>query len=242
MTAAQMHREAEILYESIASQSAPGYTETEWSYILTQAQEKFINTILDEGLDKDDNNRLSIQALIRNCEATEFEAIDKYLNGYIFISNPFPEGEAYRILNERAQSGYLVDVQPIEYEFYKSNRNNPFKNPDEDTYWRLIGHEYGDNFIIITDGSVLTSYYIEYITKPEPIIVPNSDIGTVIDDYTVVTSGATGYEINQVDGKDCILAIKTHRRIVEIAARLAEKYVQDQVGYQLGVIEQRQNN
>ena len=42
MTAEEMKYEGELLYESIASADAPGYTNKEWSHLLTAGQEKVV--------------------------------------------------------------------------------------------------------------------------------------------------------------------------------------------------------
>ena len=65
MTAREMRYEAEIIYESIASQDAPGYTDREWSVLLTQAQENIILDICKSGLDENELNRRKISKLLK---------------------------------------------------------------------------------------------------------------------------------------------------------------------------------
>ena len=55
MTATDMSYEFNIVYESIASMAAPGYTEREKSVLLTQAQEEII-IVVDPATSKKKNS------------------------------------------------------------------------------------------------------------------------------------------------------------------------------------------
>ena len=62
MTATDMSYEFNIVYESIASMAAPGYTEREKSVLLTQAQEE----IIIEGPNRNQVQRTMLY--YRNCK------------------------------------------------------------------------------------------------------------------------------------------------------------------------------
>ena len=66
MTFVEMRREAELLYESINSSDAPGFTNTEWGYILTVAQRKVVRRILEDGINKNAFNQLAVEFLVKD--------------------------------------------------------------------------------------------------------------------------------------------------------------------------------
>lgn len=65
MTFAEMKSRAEILYESIDSSDAPGFTQTEWGEIFTQAQYEVVNGILEQGAGRNAPNRRALDAIIK---------------------------------------------------------------------------------------------------------------------------------------------------------------------------------
>ena len=85
LSASQMLYETKILYESIASSAAPGYTNREWSVILTQAQEELINEMYLDGIEKDDFNKRVMQSLVTNTTRTAFTASDIFEYSYTVL-------------------------------------------------------------------------------------------------------------------------------------------------------------
>jgi len=140
-----------------------------------------------------------------------------------------------------------VEVDPVDDDFYSANKSNPYKKPSIEKIWRIDSadesskeHEY------ITDGTfTLTTVHLHIDRKPRPIIVPETtDInyattdGTIdgiwFSDYSnVLTSGAR-------DGLDCLLDPITHRAIVDNAVKLAYAALQDEKGFQISTVQERQ--
>lgn len=228
MTSVEMSYEFNIVYESIASMAAPGYTEKEKSVFLTQAQEEIALEVAKDGADKDDYNRTILAKLLTpytGLSATAATNIFGNVNTTKAYTITLPTtlgSEFFCPFIEFAVTGtgatsYERVCKPIDYDTYYSSIANPWANPYVDLYWRLYD---GDHMTIITDGTALATPYLKglYVKKPTPIITATVTIGT-IDGYTAVT--------------DPILNPIVHREIVYRAAKKAFAAVKDQVGYQI---------
>jgi hypothetical protein len=224
LSRSEMKYEFKIIYESIASADAPGYTDRELSVLLTQAQEKVVLDICSDGADKDEFNRRALSTLFTSNTQTSFTA-GTYPNSYVVT---IPTDYLFA-LNERGSStgtGYVrnnIEVKSISYDTYNANIYNPFYKPYEWLFWRLVAD---GKPTVITDGGTLSSYKIDYIKKPTPIII---------------TTLTTGQEIegSYLTAADCTLDHSIHRKIVYKAAELAKMAIQDQMGYQLQNVEEK---
>jgi hypothetical protein len=214
LTAREMEYEAKIVYEGIASADAPGYTSRQWSVLLTKAQEKIIEAVIEEGWDKNETNRRIISKLLVNWEA-ETNTIDVYNRWNNAFKVILPVNYMH-IAEDYAND--KVRVRPVTYDYVHSNIYNPFENPFKDEFWRLTD---ATGVIVLTDGSELSKYSLSYIKRPEPIIT---------NTLTEPIEGNTSYA-------DCKLDPIVHRRIVDRAARLADAYTNNQLGYQLNALE-----
>lgn len=230
MNATQMSYEFNVVYEAIASNDAPGYEPHEKSLILSTAQEEVLNDILEEGIEENEFNRLAISPLIKKIEVASgnITSNSHYSNGYtidIATASSITLDDVRYFVNERANSD--VDITPISHDFYKANKDNPFKNPDSTEFWRLV-NDLSDSatIYIITDSTALTTYKLDYLTKLTPIIVPGVTASNVIDGTTVDTTINT-------NGLDCTLHHSVHRKIINKAAQNADVYIQNQLGVQL---------
>ena len=228
MTFAEMRSRAEILYESIDSANAPGFTDGEWGEILSQAQYKVVNDILKDGVAKNAFNRRAIDAIILTQEFTDTDAgvsiaaHATITNGYtVNIENTAlagisTEDQIWWVLPTVMADALVgtttytdIDVDEISYGEYHASRNNPFKKPDyEEKFWYFPENS---ELVVITDGSTLKKVRIQYIESLE------------------------GHPIALAS--DCILDESIHPRIVEKAVGIAHSAVQDQVGFQLQTIE-----
>jgi hypothetical protein len=237
LTAPEMKYEAQIIYEGIASATAPGYTDKEWSVLLTQAQEKIIRKLLDSGLERNEFTRKAIGSLIRHRDLTTFDVgPSSYPYSYSVILPDNPELKILGIMTEyidgtlNSVSKSNVKVKPISYEYYWSNHNNPFRKPSstEDGYfWRLdLNNEdlNQSSSLIITDGTIPYTYKMDYVERPTPIIITTLT-GTTIE--------------GESDQMDCQLHHSIHRMIVKEAATLAFAALQEQVGYQMQKMENK---
>ena len=217
LTAKEMEYEAKVVYEALASADAPGYTTRQWSIILTQAQEKVVAEVISDGWDSTEVNRRIVSRLLNT--SNKAEHITKFEGGPFDNTFKVKLPKDYMHIVSDTANG-RIRVKPVAYDYVLANLNNPFEKPDMSVFWRVTDGEYA---LIITDGTRLSKYRITYIKRPTPIITGR------------LTNPIEGY----VDPKDCELDPIVHRRIVDRAGRLADAYVNNQVGYQLAQIEEQ---
>lgn len=226
LTAKQMIYEAKIFYEDIASNNAPSFTDREWSVILTNAQSQVVTEIYRTGYDNNEENRTGIQSLLTPYTQTDFT--DGDLNNSYVLN--LPDTLLYMSYEqcELKNSGNAL-VIPISYDAYHSSLANPFKTPSRLKVWRVMGY---DNKNLIISKYPVVEYKGIYVMRPYPIIV-----STLSEDKAIeVRDGVAIFEQT-----DCKLHPVTHRKIVQVAARIAYASTQEQVGYQIQDIETKRN-
>lgn len=257
MTATDMVYNTRLIYEDMASMSAPGYTPAEWSVKLTQGQETVMRRKYDEGWDKNEANRRAFNTLIRvaRINNTDYPGsitsnVLQSPNGYsVAIGSITNTLDMWFAFNEVAviSGNQHIRIKPIEYGELLSNITNPFKKPYDDMFWKIAT---STGCTIITDGSVLTELKINYIRKPVPIIAPQtaisgftyflpSELSTATFDITegwqVVQDSATpsAKQVKASVGQDSELDHSVHLEICEATAELIYKSLKDVAGYQL---------
>jgi hypothetical protein len=227
MTAGQMYNEFEIAYEAIASGDAPGYEPYEASILLSQAQEEILKELIATGIEYSDSKALVLGPHILTDSITGASSSAVYPDTWEVTVD---ESEYWGIVNERLKetaNGSTVEVKPIDHSFFNANKNNPFKKPDSDFYfWRFVEGSAGSTKWMVYGPTAIHTYYINYLDKPAPIIVPGVSLSTVIDG-TEVTSTIVG------DGLDCSFNSIIHRDIVNRAAKLGKAFIGDSEGFQL---------
>lgn len=220
MTFVEMRREAELLYESINSSDAPGFTNTEWGYILTVAQRKVVRRILEDGINKNAFNQLAIEFLVKDDSYLAF-ALDPHFKNTDGtqarrLNTTPPVGKVFDpmyfwILDEYATTSAAsnIPLMKINYDFYRKNIENPFRTPNiTDGFWVL---QYDSTPVFITDGSLVSGYYIVGVQHP--------------DNYPIDAA------------HDCQLNEGVHSDIVQEAITLARMSITDAQGYQLSLAE-----
>jgi len=132
-----------------------------------------------------------------------------------------------------------IEVDPIDDDFYSANKDNPYKKPNIRKIWRIDSadesskeHEY------ITDGTfTLTTIHLHIDRKPRAIIVPEeATLLYIAGDGTI--DGI--YFVDYHTGLDCLLDPIVHREIVDRAIKLAYAALQDQTGFQISTVQERQ--
>lgn len=220
MTFTEMRTEAELLYESINSSAAPGFTNTEWGIILTVAQRKIVRRILLNGITRDAFNQLAIEKLIQSDNYAVFTNDSHYkntdgtparrLNVVPPVGKEF-NSDFFWILDEYATTAGVSNIPlfKISFDFYRKNLDNPYRTPNTiDGFWVL---QYNNIPVFITDGTVITGYYIIGVEHP--------------DNYPISST------------QNCILNEGVHSDIVQEAVTLAHMSVVDAQGYQLALNE-----
>jgi len=220
MTFLEMRAEAELLYESINSSDAPGFTNTEWGGLLTVAQRRVVRRILNDGINKNAFNQLAIEFLVKEDSYSAF-ALDTHfkntdgsparrLNTTPPVGKEF-DSMYFWILDEYATTSTTdnIPLLKINYEFYRKNIENPFRSPNQiDGFWVL---QYDNTPVFITDGSLVSGYYVVGVYHP--------------DNYPIDIA------------HDCQLNEGIHSDIVQEAVTLARMSVTDAQGYQLSLAE-----
>lgn len=254
MTAAEMKYEGEILYESIASGDAPGYTNKEWSYLLTAGQEKVIKDIIDKGLDREEKYKKAIsplltpETILANALTDNTATLPNSVRTAITSTLTYP---VLGVTMERCVVGTgnkIVPVKPISHDYYLINIRNPHKKPNKKyVYWRLDEYIGGAKVhVLITDiadadvlsaTSGIISYKYVAIAKPRPIIVPDTTYttgsidGENFSNHTDLVTGAW----------NCLLGEIVHRWIVQEAVNTAYASERNQIGYQISNAENIEN-
>lgn len=220
MTFSEMRTEAELLYESINSSDAPGFTSDEWGQLLTVGQRRVVLRILEEGITKDAFNQLAIEHLIKSDTYSAFTTNAHFKNtdgtSARSLNITLPGGKVFDskffwILDEYVSTASATNIPVIRitYDFYRINKDNPFRKPEASYgYWIL---QYNNIPVFITDGTAITGYYIVGVHHP--------------DNYPISTTS------------DCVLNESVHSKIVEEAVTLARMSVTDPQGYQLSLAE-----
>lgn len=231
MTALEMKRMAEIVYESIASNDAPGYDSYEWSVLLSDAQEQIIQELVDKGIEYNDFTKLVFGSQILTSINHTITDDSILKNGCtVTFTTPSSLDEIWLILKDTVNDDPDIKVIPVSYSFYNANIDNPFKKPKTNKFWRLL---YNNKLYVVCPTSTLPSHYtIVYLKKPSPIIVPgvNSAIYPTVDG-TTVTAGIVA------NGQNCEYHNTIHKKIVRAAAKLAKLYASDLQGWQAHLTE-----
>jgi len=101
-----------------------------------------------------------------------------------------------------------VDVKPIDYDEYNTNRNNPFKKPYADLVWRLELNVSAREHELITDGVVvIVKYRLRYIKKPTVLNISTNNTSDLrVEDHEEIVNLAlsilVGAKRNESTNKD----------------------------------------
>jgi hypothetical protein len=222
-----MYNEFEIAYEEIASKDAAGYEPYEVSILLTQAQDLVLKELISSGIENNDTKSLVLGPYIDTVTYEDSDTSEMYPDTKKIAADL---SGFWGIVNERLKTSSgsaSVEVKPIDHSFFEANRDNPFKQPDSSRYyWRFIEKEGNSSALMVYNPTTIYRYYINYLDKPDPIIVPGTALDTVIDGTTV-----TADIFN--DGLDCAYNSIIHRNIINRAAKIGKAFAGDPQGVQL---------
>jgi hypothetical protein len=235
MTFEQMHSEAELLYESINSSAAPGFTDAEWAQLLTIGQRKVVLRILNEGINKNTFNQMALEKLVQSDVYTAFTDDTYFRNADgTFAKRLDPsvkvfESKFFWMLDEYVSTGTRsvtnIPVKHITYDYYRINLDNSYRTPSAtEGYWILQNNtdpllSESSYPVFITDGIDVTEYCVIGVYHPDNYPIES---GT--------TYPSTGTQAS-------ILGEGAHYKIVEEAVTLARMSVTDPQGYQLSLAE-----
>ena len=230
MTAEEMGREFDLLYNNIMSNAAPGIDEYEKSVFLTKAQEQLVTAIYDGTFEGSEKLRECINPLVTTDFAdtktgegniksiTGKQGLDK--NSKFF---ELPDNAWYilyedlsPISDDECEGSRRVLVKPIKLDEYYKVCRNPFRKARKSEALRL--NTEGIIEVISTYSDY--KYNVRYLIKPNPILICSdaSIYGTIpptIDGVAITAAAATP------NPYDCELLEALHRPIVEAAVSLA---------------------
>lgn len=151
MTTQEFSVEFDILYNSIASDAAPGFNDYEKSVLLTQAQEELIKAYFSakknkvrEGFDDSVERQYDFSSIIKTVSLENID--DKYT---FFEDNTSirPSSNKYILpidflftINESfdTDSGIHYNIVPLSYKEYELLDSKPFRYPPKRQIWKLI--------------------------------------------------------------------------------------------------------
>ena len=108
-------------------------------------------------------------------------------------------------VNETCDSKYSKEVYPVRQDEYSRIRKNPFRGANDRRALRL---DLADRVIEIISNTPVTSYYVRYLRKLNPIIVADLDDNEICGEYS---------PLDPV----CELPEFLHQRILELAVAMA---------------------
>jgi hypothetical protein len=225
MTANELARNTLVTFDSVFSQSAPGYDDPEISIFLTKAQQIYFFRRLPV-FDTDEVSKKALSSLLSNNNPTVSSTQTGSLPTETFYDLPldcelvmFEKVKTNIPLCTDPQKKTFIDVtvRPIKIDDYNLDFYNPYKKPymektgDQGLVWRLDRPSINNVKIhgLLTDGTFnITDYYISYLRLPKDIVV----------DFTTPS--------NQVNPEISSIA---HFSIVDIAVMLIEKAIREGV-------------
>ena len=212
--------EFDILYNNISSNQAPPINRLEKSIILTQAQEDVYKTLYTESFEKTEEVTEYLQKHIKE----HIETNVNFIGGKKDIQTNFREGNVWFIIYEsfaRTDAGKcddtIISVVPATHDELNKILSNPFKRPDKRRVIRIL---WGDKIYLYYLNGATGHYTVRYLTKPEPIILPN--IHQYMEGDTQQTCGYEDYWVSDDKGQNCEFPESLHRTILERAVQIAK--------------------
>lgn len=182
-------------------------------HFLSRYERDFIQEIYDQGIDKNEANKKKLGKLLSTISLTGANVVSSSFYPYSYEVAIPPE--LLYTINERADitiSGVSINnvlVKPSSYDEYNVNKENPFRKSTKYKCLRLEGTD--DHIVIVPATATLNRILLDYVKTP------------------------LGIDIDQ----DCELHVNTHYNIVKGAVKLILAAKQEQVGYQISSMEEK---
>jgi len=227
MTTTEFSNEFDILYNGIATNSAPGLDLYEKSVYLTKAQLELVKNYFNprgnkyrQGFEQNSKRRNDLNELVRsftsNIVFTSDEGISENSKFFRIPNNTF------LIIQEKAKvtsgntclDGKYVGIKPKTHDEFNTQEENPFKRPDNNTIWRIDFYSQIGSFknVELISPLNLSEYKFRYIIYPSPIVL--TDLLTDFPGESLSIDGIT-------QPQTCQLSESMHREILDRAVELA---------------------
>lgn len=222
MTNQEFEDEFDVLYNSIASNQAPGLDSYEKSVFLTKAQDEIVKSYFSpvlnksqEGIDNSERRQIDFSMIISTKFITDFEnsVIDNRANSrrvtldnednIMFIINEFVD--VVRDISENKSITTRLTVVPLHYKEYARLMSKPHRRPLKYQAWRLLDSDKPE--LIVGPADTLNSYTIRYVKRPKAIILKE------LEDFTIDGSS---------HAQECELDPILHPEILQRAVELAK--------------------
>lgn len=229
MTLQEFSVSFDILYNNISSNQAPGLTEYEKSVFLTQAQDAIVLDLYKgTGGDSFESTEEVTRYLSTLVKATTLVE-DTEVNDLLILNSKrfkFKEEDQQKLMFILYYSAQIytddektltrdVLVVPTTLDRVYKEMENPFKKSNNN---RILALSSEDCIDLITDKDI-KEFYIKYLRKPLPIILPGSlEGGLSINGFT---ENSDYYE-KQAQDSTIELPASTHRSILLRAIQLAQ--------------------
>lgn len=213
MTNPEFSIEFDILYNNISSNKAPGLNEYEKSVFLTKAQEQIVTELYSgrnntySSFEETEELRRYLSSLIVTTGCPTYSEEDKEFikitnNSMLFV---IPENVLFLVKEVVVSNNYSeIDVYPVSQDELSKIIKNPFRGPSNNRALRL---DIGTNIVEIIYPSIISTYKVRYIRKPNPIILTDLE-----DDLSI--NGIS-------EESECELDSSLHRTILDRAVALA---------------------
>jgi hypothetical protein len=193
MTSVEMHHSVNLKLRTINPELFVDSYEVE--KVLNEAQEVFIEKYRPY-VDNDEIARKKLDPLIDTDSLTPAAtAADNMNTSAVFVTMP---GDFRDVLYEKAViSATDVDIKPVKYDEYNTNKDNPFKEPYASLVWRL-DYGGGKHELIPLAGATITSYFIRYIKNPTALDIDAANTSDFKSkDHEEIVNIAVGIIINK---------------------------------------------
>jgi hypothetical protein len=227
MTTSEFSNQFDILYDNVASKSAPGLDEYEKSVYLTKAQLELVKgkysnqNKYQEGFEGSEKRRVEFKELLSTYKTSTSETFTDNIGDSSIYSIP---SEAFLIIQEQVKLGYptvndnrIAKVIPKTHDEYNIQIRNPFKKPNEDTVWRLdySSTDIDKRFVELLSLYAINEYIVRYIKYPEPIVLTDIANGDFVG-MELTIEGSTAEATSKLDQS---LHDEILDRAVELAVR-----------------------
>ena len=225
MNVSEFKNEFLIHYNAIATNSAPGLDDYEISVFLTKAQLEILKNYYNpngnkykDGFENSEKRRTDLKELVKDhktstkvTSSTGISTDSKFFkipNDVFAIVHEYAEVSSSDCMNKE-----LLSVYPKTHDEYSIQIDNPFKNPDRTTVWRLNTSMIGtDKVVELISPYNLSTYQFRYIKYPKPIII--SDLSVSFPGEGLSIDGNTASQTSELDQE-------IHREIIDRAVELA---------------------
>lgn len=223
MNCLEFSNNLDIVYNNIMSNIAPPINEYEKSIFLTRAQEEIVAELIKQ-FEQSEQAREYLKPLIVTTKLTT-PVVNTNKISETSITYELPLDIQHITLEKVKLTNVtsLVNVKVVSHDMYDHISDNPFKGPNNTRVLRIDGYENTPIAELITNGKIITYYFLKYIKNPYPIILEDLSVdymgNTINGKHTPLSPTLSASE----------LPVSLHYTIVDRAAQLAKIAYQGQL-------------